>query len=324
MGCVEGKLIAWFDEIDRSDTAVVGGKGASLGDMARAGLPVPPGFVICTEAFRRFLAESGLDQEIARLLQEVDLEDHASLEQVAESITSKIETQETATPLRDEILAAYHRLCQQSGGVAVVAVRSSAAAEDSQAASFAGQQETYLNIFGDERLLHSVRACWESFFRPRAIFYRGQRGNLSDTSIAVVVQRMVNPDKSGVMFTMDPVQRRRDRIMIEAAWGLGEAVVSGLVTPDNYVVDKSERSLVSKFIPHKAEMIVREPGGIGVCHVQLPPEKANAQVLSQDEIMRLVEVGQQIETHFGCPQDVEWAIEGNALYILQSRPVTTL
>jgi len=142
--------------------------------------------------------------------------------------------------------------------------------------------------------------------------------------MAVVVQRMVNPDKSGVMFTVDPVQRRRDRVMIEAAWGLGEAVVSGVVTPDNYVANKADASLISHFISHKAEMIIRDESGIGVRHVPLPPDKATAQVLTLDEIRQLVVLGRKIEAHFGCPQDVEWAIEGAAVYILQSRPVTTL
>jgi pyruvate,water dikinase len=324
MTCPENSFIAWFGEIDRGDVSVAGGKGASLSDMARAGMPVPPGFVVCTGAFRQFLDESGLNAEIERALQALDIENNAQLERIAEKITQKIENTELSPQLHDMIVRAYQRLCDDYGGVAVVAVRSSAAAEDSQAASFAGQQETYLNVFGDETVLRQVRACWSSFFKPRAIFYRGQKGSLKDTSIAVVVQRMVNPDKSGVMFTVDPVQRRRDHVMIEAAWGLGEAVVSGLVTPDNYVVSKTDGRLVSKFVSRKTVMITRQENGVGICHVELPPEKAQAQVLSVEEINRLAELGNLIEGHFGCPQDVEWAIEGDMIYVLQSRPVTTL
>ena len=324
MTCPEGTYIAWFGEIDRRDVAMAGGKGASLSDMLRAGMPVPPGFVICTGAFRQFLQDGGLEVEIDHLMQELDVEDNARLERIAEQITQKIENTDPSPQIHDLIVGAYQRLCADYGGTAVVAVRSSAAAEDSQAASFAGQQETYLNIFGDENVLCQVRACWSSFFKPRAIFYRGQKGSLKDTSMAVVVQRMVNPDKSGVMFTADPVQRRRDRVMIEAAWGLGEAVVSGLVTPDNYVVNKSDRRLVSKFIPRKPLMITRQESGLGVRQVDLPADKAQAQVLSAEEIERLAELGDLIEVHFGSPQDVEWAIEGNTLYVLQSRPVTTL
>jgi pyruvate,water dikinase len=322
--CLEGKLVAWFGEFDRRDVASAGGKGASLSDMARAGLPVPPGFVVCTHTFKEFLTGSGLEEYILASLDQIDVEDTAALDQVAQTITARIETQETPQALSDVILQAYHRMCEEYGGTAVVAVRSSAAAEDSQAASFAGQQETYLNVFGDHHLLNQVRACWGSFFHSRAIFYRKQRGDLKDTSIAVVVQRMVDPDKSGVMFTVDPVQRRRDRLMIEAAWGLGEAVVSGLVTPDNYVVRKRDGKLLSKHISHKPEMIVRQDSGVGVKHVPLGPEKADAQVLTPEEIDRLAQLGQQIEAHFGAPQDVEWAIEGENLYVLQSRPVTTL
>lgn len=324
MSCSDDRLVAWFGELDRKDVAAGGGKGASLSDMARAGMPVPPGFVICTETFRRFLKSSGLEEQITSALQGLDVENSALLEQISKELVTLIETAECPDNVQEEILAAYRRLCEDYGGIAVVAVRSSAAAEDSQAASFAGQQETYLNIYGEENIIGKVRACWGSFFQPRAIFYRQLRGSLKDTNIAVVIQRMVNPDKSGVMFTVDPVQRRYDRIMIEAAWGLGEAVVSGLVTPDNYTVNKSDGQILSKFISRKTVMIIREDHGIGCRQVELPPEMMQAQVLLDKEIDQLLFLGKMIENHFGSPQDVEWAIEGDQLYILQSRPVTTM
>jgi pyruvate,water dikinase len=322
--CFEGKRVAWFGEIDRKDVATAGGKGASLSDMALAGLPVPPGFVICTDTFRIFLETSGLDAVISTAMQNLDVENSVLLEEVAKALVGKIESAACPEDLKNEILAAYQRLSEESGGPAVVAVRSSAAAEDSKAASFAGQQETYLNVFGGDQVLQKMQACWGSFFQPRAIFYRKQLGSLKDTSIAVVVQRMVNPEKSGVMFTVDPVQRRRDRVMIEAAWGLGESVVSGLVTPDNYILSKSDGRLVSRFISKKTVMIVREETGTGCRNVELGPEKAQAQVLSPLELDRLLSMGKLIENHFGSAQDVEWASEGDILYVLQSRPVTTM
>jgi pyruvate,water dikinase len=318
-------LVAWFGDVNRTDVAAAGGKGASLSDMALADLPVPPGFVVCTGAFRRFLTETELDKEILAALTDIDVEKTAVLETASLQITEKIESQILSDDLTQAIMEAYQRLCAEGGLPAVeVAVRSSAAAEDSGAASFAGQQETYLNIFGHEQVIDRVRACWGSFFKPRALYYRRLKGSLEDLDVAVVIQRMVNPDKSGVLFTVDPVQRRRDRVMIEAAWGLGEAVVSGEVTPDNYIVNKEDGSLVSKFVPRKNFMIVREESGVGVRRVALPDEKSSAQVLSMDEIAKLTELGARIEAHFGSPQDVEWAIQGDKLYILQSRPVTTL
>jgi pyruvate,water dikinase len=318
-------LVAWFGEINRADVSAAGGKGASLSDMALANLPVPPGFVVCTGAFRRFLTDTKLDADIIAALSDIDVEKTAVLETTSMQITDKIVSQSLSNDLTQAITEAYQRLCSEGGLPAVeVAVRSSAAAEDSDAASFAGQQETYLNIYGHDEVVDRVRACWSSFFKPRALYYRRLKGSLEDLNVAVVIQRMVNPDKSGVLFTVDPVQRRHDRLMIEAAWGLGEAVVSGEVTPDNYIISKDDGALISKFVARKNFMIVREESGVGVRRVALPDEKSKAQVLSTDEIAELAELGTRIEAHFGAPQDVEWAIEGEKVYILQSRPVTTL
>ncbi len=324
MTCPDNTLIAFLGELNRNDVTIAGGKGASLSDMVLAGLPVPLGFVVCTETFRQFLWKTGLDQEIIKALEGLNVHDTAKLEAVSMVITKKIESMEIPEFLAKTILDSYQRLCTEHNELSVVAVRSSAAAEDSAEASFAGQQETYLNIFGVEHIISQVKACWGSFFKPQAIFYRKLKGSLEDTNIAVVVQRMVNPEKSGVMFTVDPVQKRKDRLMIEAAWGLGEVVVSGMVTPDNYKIKKSDASIIKKFISHKPFMIIRENNGVGVRKVELSEEIAHAQVLSNDEISTLVKLGEKIETHFGAPQDVEWAIENGNLYILQSRPVTTL
>ncbi|HEY7693704.1 MAG TPA: PEP/pyruvate-binding domain-containing protein [Gaiellaceae bacterium] len=258
------------------DVAIAGGKGASLAAMTAAGLPVPPGFAVPAYAL-----EQSVDRE--RLLAAV----HARDQEAATAVVREAE------PPRAELDGAYAEI-----GRGAVAVRSSACAEDSEAASYAGQQETYLNVEGVEAVAARVVDCWASFFSERAIFYRAQKGSLDDLRMAVVVQRMVDPEKSGVVFTVDPVQRRRDRMLVEAVFGLGEQAVSGHVTPDHYVVDR-------------AGAVVRE-------------RLVHGGVLSEEELVRLVAIGGQLEERFGGPQDIEWAIAGGELYLLQSRPVTTL
>lgn len=268
-------LILWFDNAACQDTHLAGGKGASLARMAAQGLPVPPGFVIPAS----ILAQS-VDCERLRTL--ALAQDYRA----AQALIAQAE------PPREAIIAAYERL----GGK--VAVRSSACAEDSEAASYAGQQETYLNVSGADAVCSRVLDCWSSFFSERALFYRSRKGSLSDLDMAVVVQKMLNPLTSGVLFTADPVSRRRDRMIIESVFGLGEQVVSGEVTPDHYVVDHAGNI--------KREQIV------------------DKRVLEPDEICRLVQLGSHLAKHFGTPQDIEWAIEDGTLYLLQSRPITTL
>jgi pyruvate,water dikinase len=258
------------------EVRVAGGKGASLAAMTAAGFTVPPGFVVAAGA----LAERVGAEEIRRLARAHDWE--AAQEYVR-----------NAQPPTEEIEEAYERL-----GGGPVAVRSSACAEDSEAASFAGQQETYLNVRGADAVAGRVVECWASFFSERALFYRVRKGSLDDLGMAVVVQRMIQPDTSGVIFTADPVQRRRDRMVVEAVRGLGEQVVSGHVTPDHYVLDRAGAV--------KRERL--QDGG----------------VLAAPELLRLAELGRGLEEHFGAPQDIEWAIAGDEIYLLQSRPVTTL
>ena len=268
--------ILWFTDLECTDVLQGGGKGASLAAMMRAGLNVPPGFVVRAEVLERAV-DTGKLRELAQA------GDHDAAQELARA----------ARAPRAEIEAAYAEL-----GGGLVAVRSSACAEDSGAASFAGQQETYLNVFGAAEVSRHVIECWASFFSERALFYRARKGSLDDLAMAVVVQRMVDPAKSGVLFTVDPVQRRRDRMLVEAVFGLGEQVVSGQVTPDHYIVDRSGRV--------KREQLV------------------NGGVLQPDELARLAELGRDLEQQFGGPQDVEWAIEGGEFYLLQSRPVTAL
>jgi pyruvate, water dikinase len=268
--------LLWFGEPGCADVSVAGGKGASLAAMTSAGLNVPLGF-----ALRADLLERSLDPvRLRSLAREGDHE-------AAQALVRE------ARPPRAEIAAAYERL-----GGGPVAVRSSACSEDSETASFAGQQETYLDVSGPEDVCRRVVECWASFFSERALFYRARKGSLEDLGIAVLVQQMVEPAKSGVVFTVDPVNRRRDRMIVEAVRGLGEQVVSGHVTPDHYVVDR-EGELKQQRL-------------------------TNGGVLDADELHALALLGRRLEEQFGSPQDVEWAIRDGTIFLLQSRPVTTL
>lgn len=265
-----------FHEPACADVRVAGGKGASLASMTAAGLPVPPGFAVAADVLAR-----SVDAERLRGLARAGAHAEARALVLA------------AEPPRAAIAVAYEEL-----GGGRVAVRSSACAEDSEAASFAGQQETYLNVEGADEVSARVVDCWASFFSERALFYRGHKGSLDDLAMAVVVQRMVAADAAGVLFTVDPVQRRRDQMIVEAVRGLGEQVVSGEVTPDHYVTDRS--------------------GGVKRSTLQ------DGSVLEPDELAALAALGRRLEEHFGGPQDVEWAIEKGMVYLLQSRPVTAL
>jgi pyruvate,water dikinase len=288
---------------------VTGGKGASLGRMRAAGMTVPPGFVVTAAALEDSLADRGVLHQLRGLAGS----EGGDVEEMRDLVLGI----PLSAQLRDQISAAYDDL----GPQAFVAVRSSACAEDGDVASFAGQQETYLNVHGIEQVLEKVVECWASFFSERAIFYRQRKGSLADLGMAVVVQEQIGSEKSGVMFTTDPIRGRSDQMVIEAAFGLGEALVSGLVTPDNYVARRDGR-LKKAYVGNQDRMIVREVGG-GTVTIALDPDLASTQVLDHDEIARLVEIGLRLEAEFGAPQDVEWAIAGEDLYVLQSRPITT-
>ncbi len=291
-------MVIAFSDLPTDSAAIAGGKGASLSRMANAGLPVPPGFVVAADAFREFLESSGGSALIARLTKDLDVEDTRAIEQAAHAIRSLIVSAPLPAPLSQAILAAHADLAHGE----FVAVRSSAVSEDGHNASFAGQQESYLNVRGGDAILRRLQECWASFFSPRALFYRAQKAVLADTRMAVVVQEMVQADKSGVMFTVDPIRDRRDCVVIEGAPGLGEAVVSGEVTPDHYVVSRDDAAVVDMFIP----------------------DEAHGRVLTDIELSALLELGLRLEAFFGSPQDVEWCIRGGSLLLLQSRPITTL
>ncbi|MFP9191986.1 phosphoenolpyruvate synthase [Natronosalvus vescus] len=311
--------VLWLDEISADDLETVGGKGASLGELTGAGLPVPPGFVVTAGTYRTFIEDAGIDEELFEVV-DVDVEDSKALASAADQAQAQILETPFPDDLREEILQAYREV----GGdeEAFVAVRSSATAEDLPDASFAGQQETFLNITEDD-LLDRVRQCWASLFTQRAIYYRQEQGfDHSVVNIAVVVQQMVDAERSGVMFTSHP-STGEPTMIIEAAWGLGEAVVSGAVSPDNYVVTREDGS-IDATVADKKVMHVRDEETGDTVERPVPDERRNERVLSADAVASLVDLGEQVEDHYDSPQDVEWAMVGDDIYMLQSRPITTI
>ncbi|PRX42614.1 phosphoenolpyruvate synthase [Planifilum fimeticola] len=312
------KYVLQFEEIDRHSLPHVGGKGANLGEMAKAGLPVPPGFCVTTAAYRRITDEL---QEMERWLNELNRLQPDQLDEIcalAQKIREGIRSVTIPTPIRESILQAWTRL----GTDHAFAVRSSATAEDLPAASFAGQQETYLNVQGEEQLLEAVKKCWASLFTDRGIVYRIRNGfDHKSVSLSVIVQRMVYPEVSGIMFTADPVTGHRRTVSIEAGFGLGEGLVSGIVTADLYKVRDEE--IIEKQIANKDKGVYAVAGG-GTEVRELPSELRQKQALPDPKIRELAALGRRIEKHYGSEQDVEWCLEGNDIYILQSRPVTSL
>ncbi|WP_120245252.1 phosphoenolpyruvate synthase [Halopiger aswanensis] len=310
--------VLWLDEINAGDLERVGGKGASLGELTGAGLPVPPGFVVTAGTYRSFIEEAGIDEELFEAV-DVDVDDSSALAEAADRAQELILETRFPDDLREEILASYREV---GDGEAFVAVRSSATAEDLPDASFAGQQETFLNVT-EEDLLDRVRECWASLFTQRAIYYRQEQGfDHSAVNIAVVVQQMVDAEKSGVMFTSHPSTGDRTMI-IEAAWGLGEAVVSGAVSPDNYAVTRDDRS-IDVTVAEKKVMHVKDEETGETVERPVPDEKQTERVISDEEIDALVDLGERVEDHYDEPQDVEWAIVEGDVYMLQSRPITTI
>jgi pyruvate, water dikinase len=314
--------MAWFHELSRHDVLVAGGKGANLGDMAQAGLPIPPGFVICAPAYRYQVSVSGLDEQIRVMTTGIDYGDCDCLMGVEQKLRELFEHVPTPEALGNEIVHYYHKLCGDCP--APVAVRSSATAEDLVGASFAGQQETFLNVCGEDALLVAVRRCWSSLYTSQAMFYRCQNGfDQSTVSMAVVVQRMVESEKSGVIFTVDPVTCNHYNMMIEAVWGLGEGIVSGTITPDHYTTDRETFEIVDEFVPEKQIMICKCADG-GVVTLPVPPERVAARVVDAVELRQLTEMGNRVQAHFGVPQDIEWGAQEGRFYLLQSRPITCL
>jgi pyruvate,water dikinase len=311
-----------FEELSRADVSYAGGKGANLGELARAGLPVPPGFVVGAPAYAAFCDATGLRGRIASELERLDVDDAAALEATASRLREQIEAEAVPSEVDHAVRLAYAEL---AGGdpLAPVAVRSSATAEDTEAASFAGMNETFLNVRGADAVVAAVRRCWSSLFGGRTVFYRAKRGfGQAGMDIAVVVQRQIPAARAGVMFTIDPATGATDRIVLEGAFGLGESVVSGGVSPDRYVVDKATLAVVARDVRRKPFAVEPAPDG-GTRSRELAPDEALMPVLADEEASALAELGRRIEDHYGSPQDTEWAIDAERrIWILQARPVT--
>jgi pyruvate,water dikinase len=311
-----------FERLSRRDVAFAGGKGANLGELTRAGFPVPPGFVVGAPAYAAFCDGSGLRGRIERRLAAVDVERTAELERAAAEVRAEVEAEPLPAPLAAAIRDAYQRLAGDEPGAAV-AVRSSATAEDTESASFAGMNETILNVRGSDAVLAAVRRCWSSLFGARTVYYRAKRGfGQADMDIAVVVQRQIEATRAGVMFTIDPAGGATDRLVIEAAFGLGESVVSGSVSPDRHVVAKDGLAILRREVRRKELAVEPLPGG-GTATRELAGDEAERPALSDEEVRSIAELGVRIEAHYGSAQDTEWAIDaGGAIWMLQSRPVT--
>ncbi len=315
-----------FASLRRADVAYAGGKGANLGELTFAGLPVPPGFVVGAPAYAAFLAQTGLRERLTELLGAVDVEDTAALRAASVAARDMFDQTPMPEPLASEIRARYEQLADAGGDHDLpVAVRSSATAEDTAATSFAGMNETFLNIRGADAVIDGVRRCWRSLFGARTIYYRGVNGfGQADMDIAVVVQRQIASTRAGVMFTVNPATGQRDELVIEGSFGLGEAVVSGSVSPDRYVVEKATLAIRRREVHHKDLVIEYSPDG-GTRQRNLSEQDALRPVLTDAEVVAVAELGRRIEEHYQFPQDTEWAFDPDGvLWMLQSRPITTL
>jgi len=318
------KEVVWFEEVGKGDVGLVGGKGANLGEMLQANIPVPPGFIVTAKAYFSFLKKAGIADKVISLLEGLDVNDSSTLQAVSAQIRELISNSPMPRSTAQQILGAYKEM-----GGGLVAVRSSATAEDLPEASFAGQQRTFLNIQGPEALLKAVQGCWASLFEFRAIFYREQQGfEHMKVGLAVPVQRMVQSEAAGVLFTLDPVTNEQDKIVIEGAYGLGETVVSGQVTPDLYVIDKKTLKILEKNVGRQEWKLIRNTGPDAQdepnLRVDIPEKEREQQKLPDALIVELARIGRRIEEHYQFPQDIEWAIEDSTPYIVQSRPVTTI
>ncbi|MDP2642190.1 MAG: PEP/pyruvate-binding domain-containing protein [bacterium] len=311
------EIVRNFKDLNKDDASVAGGKGASLGEMTRAGIPVPEGFVILSSAFDKFLRETDLIQEIDTVLHTVDHKAIHTVESASEKIRGLIEGRGIPEEISMEIEKQFNSL-----NTHFVAVRSSATAEDGAEHAWAGQLESFLNTT-DKNLLENVRKCWSSLFTSRAIFYRFEKGlHGTDISVAVVVQKMVQSEVSGIAFSVHPITEDRNQLIIEAGFGLGEAIVSGSITPDSYVIEKELKRIIDKNIADQKKEIVRSDSGND--WVMVDKEKRELQKLSDTKILELSDLVIKIEKHYNFPCDIEWALERNRFYIVQSRPITTL
>ena len=313
----------WFSEINKNDVVIAGGKGANLGEMYQAGFPIPPGFVVTASAYDKHLIENKIVDIIRNEISKIDVNNTEQLEAVSKKIRDTIKSKDMPYEVEEKIRTAYRKLCENAGRKVYVAVRSSATAEDLPNASFAGQQDTYLNIKGEDNLIAAVKNCWASLFTARAVFYREQEHfDHMKVKLATVVQMMVQSDKAGVVFTVDPIYEDPDIIAIEAGYGLGEAVVSGQITPDTYRVSKKTMKIIDKSISKQTWEYKKVDGADK--KVDVPENLQKAQKMTDFEIISLAKICAKIEEYYGFPLDLEFAIEKSNIYIVQARPITTL
>ena len=321
-------VIRWFKELSLADRPLVGGKSASLGELTRAEIPVPPGFAVTTDAFERFLADSRKKIDVRAEISKLDAADESEVAATGRRIREAVVGLPVPAEVEDAILAAYREL-QESGAGSSVAVRSSATCEDSDDASFAGLQDTYLWTDGEEQVVDRVRACWASLYNAESISYRLRLGLEEEgLSIAVVVQSMIDAACAGVMFTRSPTTGDRSVIAIEGCWGLGSCLVSGEVTPDRFVVNKVTGEITVRNISTKAAQHIRRSDGQGVLDTAVDAELQDVPCLTDEQLAALWEMARRVEAHYGCPQDIEWAIPrqptdpARPVLLLQSRPET--
>ncbi len=320
--------IVWFDRYETEHKPFVGGKNASLGEMMRAELPVPPGFAVTTNAYERIWTDKALVDDINGLLRTIDHDDFAANREASLKIRARIEEAPVPDDVVNDVSEAYEALCRHCDVDNLpVAVRSSATAEDLPDASFAGQQDTYLWITSADDVVEHVRRCWSSLFTDRAIAYRHQMGYLHQAiAMSVGIQKMVDPIASGVAFTLNPTNGDRSQVAVDASWGLGEAVVSGEVTPDNFLIDKVLREVISREISDK-HIEYRLTDGGTVEKVEVAEERRKTPSVSDEDLVAIAILARRAEKHYGCPQDVEWAVDrhlpsGENVVMLQSRPET--
>ncbi len=318
-----------LDHVSKNDIKKVGGKGANIGEIMKMHIPIPQGFVVTTAAFDKLIDLYNLEHKIEQMLKITELDDTERLLQASAQIKEMILSCDMPEQIKSEVVEAYKTLVYSNSGqghssdsnlLPLVAARSSATAEDLPTASFAGQQATFLNIKGEDELIEAVKKCWASLFEPRAIFYRAKQG-FSKASIAVIVQTMIDSEKSGVMFTVDPTTGEKV-VLIEAVWGLGESIVGGEVSPDSYKIN-STFEIVDIQVSNKTMMRIPDYSKGTTIEVAVPQLKANEQVLAKEEIMDLVKYGMRLEQHYGLPQDIEFAISRGKIMILQTRAVTS-
>jgi pyruvate,water dikinase len=318
----------WFDNARKEAHDLIGGKNASLGELIKADIPVPPGFAVTTEAFNEFLNGGGMRGKIEEILSRIDSRDVIFLEEGSKAIRDLVTRAALPKKIEEEICSNYQALAQFMGVENLpVAVRSSAPAEDMPGASFAGQQDTFLRICGSKEVLEKIKLCMASLFGPRAIAYRTKMGFPHEkVSISIGVQKMVDAKAAGVMFTLNPINGDPSKVVIEGNWGLGESVVSGICNPDKFTVDKVTREIETRISVKECECIY-DPASLGVRQVDIPPDRRGLSCLEEKEVIELARYAKRVEEFYGCPQDIEWVIDKQKpfpfnIFMVQCRPET--